>query len=96
MRFEDPRIVLYKRYIDDILIIWKGSSEQLTEYIRVLNTNEYNFKFTDHISNKSVVFLDLELAIENDKEIITRTHFKQVDTNSYLKTFIAATTKNGI
>lgn len=65
-------LVLYVRYIDDILIIWNGTDEELEGF------------FTHMIDEKSLVILDLELQADDDGGIYSRTHFKPSAGNSYL------------
>ncbi|XP_044129795.1 uncharacterized protein LOC122923137 [Bufo gargarizans] len=79
-----PNIKFYRRFIEDIIFIWKGDSAKLCKFIEELNSNDWNLTFTLEFSATSVIFLDLKLTIENNK-IITQTHFKTVDANSYLE-----------
>ena len=76
---------LYKRYIDDIIILWSGNRESLDNFLETLNRNDKNISLVWKIDDKSVDFLDLNISIEKDK-IVTKTHFKNVDMNSYLST----------
>lgn len=51
--------LLYRRYIDDILIIWGGTEEELEQCLRDLNNHHDTIKFTHTISKKQVEFLDM-------------------------------------
>ncbi|XP_073481353.1 uncharacterized protein [Aquarana catesbeiana] len=78
-----PHLLLYKRYIDDILIIWKGSREQLEEFIQFISGNKYGVKFTATVHQQKINFLDLEIY-KNGNKLGTRTHFKETDRNGYI------------
>jgi len=53
--------ILWKRYIDDILIVWPGDQDSLRDFVRYLNNAHPTIKFTYECSNTSVDFLDLTL-----------------------------------
>uniref|UniRef100_A0A8C5PB27 Reverse transcriptase domain-containing protein n=1 Tax=Leptobrachium leishanense TaxID=445787 RepID=A0A8C5PB27_9ANUR len=80
-----PNLVLYRRYIDDVLIIWQGERQELESFISHLNNNELGIKLDSNISPTQVNFLDLTIYVE-DSEIKTRTFFKAVQTNNYIPT----------
>uniref|UniRef100_A0A8C5M7U7 Reverse transcriptase domain-containing protein n=1 Tax=Leptobrachium leishanense TaxID=445787 RepID=A0A8C5M7U7_9ANUR len=80
----DKNILIYKRYIDDIIFIWKGSEEDLVCFLEFLNQNDWGIRLDSHFSQSDISFLDLEIYIE-DLRIKTRTHFKNVDVNSYIE-----------
>ena len=86
-------LVMYKRYIDDIFIIWKGDRCGLVLFFEKLNINSKNITLTWQIEEKQISFLDLEISRIKDK-FATKTFFKNVDRNSYLP-IRAATTKTG-
>ena len=50
---------LYKRYLDDILIIWKGDETNLQEFLNELNDMDADIKLTWSIDNNITEFLDL-------------------------------------
>ena len=77
------QLVFYKRYIDDVLMVWKGTKETFENFCAELNINDQNINLVFNISDKSVNFLDLDITISTNK-LITKTHFKSVDSNSYL------------
>ncbi|XP_040183666.1 uncharacterized protein LOC120916795 [Rana temporaria] len=76
-------LILYKRYIDDVIILWNGNKASLEHFMETLNKNEKNIKLVWKIDTKEVDFLDLNVSLEGNR-IITKTYFKTVDTNSYL------------
>ena len=63
----NPRLIYYKRYIDDAFGIWQGDKESLRDYL-----DRYAIKFkefiriTSSISQSKVDFLDLSISIGKD------------------------------
>ena len=65
--FNNPEIIkpyLYKRFIDDIFMIWTQSRDELTEFINILNNCHNSIKFTASISDSRVEFLDTIVYLE--------------------------------
>lgn len=75
-------LVLYARYIDDILIIWAGSDFRL--FIAHCHINLECVGLTHQVGNSHLVFLDLELGYNSDLNILSNIHFKPTTGNSYL------------
>lgn len=67
-------IVTYKRYIDDLLIIWNGTSEEITSFTKHLNDNKWGLNFTSNHSTTKIEILDLELS-NNNHTIIKKNFF---------------------
>ena len=42
----ESQILLYKRFIDDILLLWKGSEEKFLEFMDKINSLHPTIKFT--------------------------------------------------
>lgn len=76
-------LVLFVCYIDDIVIIWDGTKEELLEFVNHCQNNPYGIKFTNVIDETSLVFLDLELYHDPSGKIQHKTHFKPTSGNSY-------------
>jgi len=51
----------YKRYIDDILILWPHSETELNKFISSLNTFHPSIKFTTEFNNQKITFLDVNI-----------------------------------
>ena len=51
----------YKRYIDDILIIWPHSISELDKFIHTLNNYHPLIKFTSETSFEKITFLDVNI-----------------------------------
>ena len=61
-------VLLWKRYIDDVFGLFKGSKEEFESLVLWLNTLKPGVvKFTANISYNQVEFLDLLIKIENGK-----------------------------
>ena len=71
------KVLLWKRYVDDILVIYNQTIEN--EHVIMLNKlHSYNkkLKFTyEEMSNNTLNYLDVNLYI-NEQEIITKVHRK--------------------
>ena len=62
------QILLWKRYIDDVFGLFKGSKEEFDNLVTWLNSLQPGVvKFTANISYSHVEFLDLVIRIENGK-----------------------------
>lgn len=81
-KYKPVELLLYKRYIDNV-IIWKGTKEKLVIFLDGLKQNDINIPCECYISKTTISYLDLEIMQVNNK-LSTKTHFKNVDYNSYL------------
>lgn len=88
------QLKLYNRFIDDLILFWDGSEQKLHEFMMHMNNKSITLSWES--SHKSIHFLDLEINNENN-HIVTKTHFKTTDRNSYIPTYprIAATINLG-
>ena len=80
--------ILYRRYIDDIFLIWQGSEEELKKFIEHLNKFHpfLKFKPSYNFGTKTVEFLDTVISIDKDNFIKTSLFVKPGKKCSYLKT----------
>ncbi len=71
----------WKRYIDDILLIWTGTEEELKKFLAFIDTLHPTIKFTSDydFQTKSVSYLDTRITIKNGK---LTTDLYQKDTHS--------------
>lgn len=76
-------LVMFKRYIDDIFIIWKGERQQLESNIQQLNVCNERIKFTHIIEKKQIAFLVVLITIEQNT-IQTNLFTKQTGRNNCL------------
>ncbi|XP_075422987.1 uncharacterized protein LOC142463956 [Ascaphus truei] len=77
-------LVYYGRFIDDMIFIWDGEEAELQEILKSFDENPLGLKFTFNIDATSIVFLDLLLTFDDNLDIITATHFKEVSVNNYV------------
>jgi hypothetical protein len=79
---------LYKRYLDDILIIWEDDLESLQDFLNSLNLMNAKIKISWNIDTYSTEFLDLNIYKGNrmkTKSILDlRVHQKQLNPYMYI------------
>ena len=74
----------YKRYIDDIFLLWQGTLEELKLFILQINRLHPTIKFTEEISFNSINFLDCHIYKSKDGKLHSSVHTKATDRKSYL------------
>ena len=74
---------LWKRIIDDIILIWHHGKDSLLEFIDHSNIVHLTIKFTSDISHTEIYFLDLTIYIR-DYKLYTRLYTKTTDRHFYL------------
>ena len=84
-----PRnLLVWKRYIDDILCIWTGTRSELDSFLDRLNKAHRTLRFTWSISDKHIEFLDLNLfkgeRFNTTNHLDMTTHFKTTNSFQYL------------
>ena len=92
-KFEDKYVYTYplqpqlwKRFIDDIFLIWPHGRNSLIKFIEHLNTAHPTMKFTSDISGTGISFLDLTIYIKQSR-LHTRLYTKPTDRYMYLNYF---------
>ena len=92
-KFEDKYVYTYplqpklwKRFIDDIFVIWPHGMDSLRKFTEHINTVHPAIKFTSDISETRISFLDLTIYIEQSK-LYTRLYTKPTDRHMYLNYF---------
>ena len=78
-----PELVLWARYIDDVLLLWRGSRESLDAFMNSLNLNDRGIEFKYEADQGKINFLDLEIRVEGG-QFVTSTYFKSTDRNSFI------------
>jgi len=76
-------LTLYKRFIDDISVIWEGPWETLLEFLSAINTKDERIKITYEISDSKISFLDLLLFKDSVRNKLQYSTF-QKPLNKYL------------
>ncbi|CAJ0934348.1 unnamed protein product [Ranitomeya imitator] len=77
-------VILWLRYIDDVLFIWQGSTSQLEQFLNLLNVNTLNIKLTWKFSQTNIDFLDLQITKSEDGTVCTVIFRKTTATNALL------------
>jgi hypothetical protein len=60
-------IQYWYRYVDDILCLWTGSTEEIYEFLNFINNFYPSIKFTLKVGGPSINFLDLKISLHNHK-----------------------------
>ena len=72
-------LVLFKRYIDDLFIIYDNQNNSLNEFIGELETIYDPLKLTVKTSTKEIVFLDLVIVLDHTfKNLQTKLYKKEI------------------
>ena len=83
-----PHILIWKRFIDDIFLIWTGSKTDFETYMNELNKLHHSIKFTYEISQNKLTFLDVTLykgsRFENNHILDICTHIKPTNKQLYV------------
>jgi hypothetical protein len=79
----DKQPIVWKRFIDDVFLIWTHGAESLQEFLEYLNSCVDSIKFTMESSETSVSFLDTRVKIVENR-IQTDLYSKPTDSHSYL------------
>ena len=74
---------LWKRYIDDIFLLWAGNNDDLLTFYRHINSFHPTIKFTMQSSKTDVSFLDIHIKLQ-DGLLHTDMYTKPTDRKAYL------------
>ena len=74
----------YGRFIDDIIIFWKGDENELSSFLTYINTVHPTIKFTSEHSSK-IDFLDITISKDIKGYLTTDVYQKPTDTHNYLQ-----------
>ena len=92
------KTLLYARYIDDIFLIWTDSQQNLHLFFETLNSAHPTIKFDCNYSTKNINFLDTNICITENDEIVTKIFKKPTDQQPLLhhKSYHPKSTKTSI
>ena len=81
-------IVLWKRFIDDVMGLWTGTVRQFNLFVKKLNefAKPLGLQFGDFQVGKSVDYLDVTLSLSEDNTIHYKLYRKETDARRYLQT----------
>lgn len=77
------QVIYYGHYIDDIIIIWDGSTDSVEQFISYCNTNPLGISFTHVTDPEWLAFLDLE-GCHDGHTIHASNYVKPTAGNSFL------------
>ena len=52
----------WKRFVDDVFGVWRGTKEEFLEFIKICNEREERIKVTYEICEEEAVFLDVKVV----------------------------------
>ena len=83
-----PHINMWRRYIDDIFIIWTGSNKDLEEFMTKINSVHPTIKFTHEADDNELTFLDMTVYkgpnFSNTGILDIKTHIKKTNKQLYI------------
>lgn len=74
---------IWRRFIDDIFMIWQHGREELIEYMEYLNNQHPTIKFTYEQDQEQIAFLDT-IAYKDNGHLSTKIYHKPTDNKQYL------------
>ena len=78
------KIRIFLRYIDDIFFIWKGTEDDLKQFLNDINLIHPTIKFDYHTSKTAVNFLDLTIYKDINGKLATKVYTKPTDRQAFL------------
>ena len=80
----NAKLVYWKREMDDIFFVWRGTKDELEEFVWRLNGVELKIKFTlNRKENDFIAFLDVGIT-KKEGRFITRVYRKPTHTQQYI------------
>ena len=81
-------ILIWKRFIDDIFIVWTGTKEPFLSFMGKINTHHPTIKFTYESSETEITFLDITLykgtRFQESGILDIKTHIKPTNKQLYV------------
>ena len=71
----------YRRYIDDVILIWPSTLEELQRFQEHVNQVHPTIKFTFEVSETNLSYLDINIHLEGDTVTVSP-YFKKTNTFS--------------
>ena len=72
-------IYFWKRFIDDIFLVFLASHSQINSLMTFMNTISPTMKYTFTYSKQSVTFLDVQIYLSETRKIKTKLYRKPTD-----------------
>lgn len=65
--FSANGVKLWKRYVDDVFCVMKGSEQEVLQFVLTLNSIHPNIRFTHELEeNRTLAFLDVKVMVRPD------------------------------
>ena len=80
----NPPITLWKRFIDDIIMVFDHGEDELNKFLTHLNEIHPTIKFTHEYSFTTINFLDVQVTKMANGELMTDLYVKPTDSHAYL------------
>ena len=81
-------LVLWKRFIDDIVAIWRGDKDRVLRFLHRLDDSDPDIKFTWTIDSRRINYLDVDAykghRFDETGRLDTRTHIKETNSFQYV------------
>ena len=77
-------IKLWRRYVDDIFLLWDGSEQDLQMFFDYVNSYNQFLRFTMTSDRREIHFLDISI-MRNGKSFTTNVYRKPTDSNALLR-----------
>ena len=77
------KLLVWWRYIHDILMMWEHGEEELQKFLETLNCYHATIKFTAEYSRAKINFLDVTV-MKKGNQLVTDLYVKPTDTHQYL------------
>ena len=82
-------ILLWKRFIDDIFLVWTGTEDELRMFLTDINKVHRTIQFTCELSHSEIIFLDTTLykgpRFMREGILDIRTHIKPTNKQLYVR-----------
>ena len=75
---------MFLKFIDDLLMIWTGSEQELLDFMSDLNKKHPSIKFEFKYSQTKIEFLDVLAYKDRNNVLQTIIYRKQTDRQNYL------------
>ncbi|CAJ0928437.1 unnamed protein product [Ranitomeya imitator] len=76
--------IYWKRYIDDVFMIWKGDEDLLLQFVSDMNSCVPNLSFSIQKSTTSINFLDTMITLEADGNLDVDLYCKPTDKKQFI------------
>ena len=92
--FKEYFIKNWKRFLDDIFIIWPKSKDELNNFNKLLNNLHTDLKFTMENSTSDMPFLDILVKLQGTKSKLIFATNLQIANNIYYLIHVILNTQN--